>query len=795
MKKYRRFFALILTLVLTLTMTPGNLPAAEFESGDAAEVEEFAEEVLQEEAEEDVFFEENLPDREADLPDAAESFGGTDLPDAAESFDGTDLSDGTDLFEDGEEPLFGSGEDAEEAFGDGNKPQVKFAEMTYVNPLYADVIEETDLEQLESAGSSTASETVICDSLEAAGAEMRKHLKNRETTIELQFKTSDSDYSTIMKAISTEAMKHTGDPTEGDYLKWQYGGWKGKISGYPQQDGAYIYTFSYTMTYYTTAEQEAAVDTKLSEVMNGLALSGKSRYEQVKAIYDYICSHTKYDNANLNDESYKLKYTAYAALLNGTSVCQGYAVLFYRMALEAGIDARVITGMGNGGGHAWNIAELQSKYYNLDSTWDASRKQVGYGYGYFLKCDGDFGDHIRDSGAWGENFTSAEFYAAYPMGESNYIPETCTNHDWRFSKVLIAPTCTEKGEGLYECTVCQATTTKDLSALGHTEVKDAAVEPTCTEAGKTEGSHCAACNAIFEEQKPISAKGHQWSAWKAVSEATALTAAKQNRTCSRCRKTETQTKGSPLKRTMTVPTTFLPMTVKQSVTNFKVTGMAKGDYVVSWKSNKTSVVKVSGVKPNGTGKITAQKKTGDAEIIITLKSGLTKTIKVKVQKSKVTTSKVSGIAKKASIQKGRKLTLSPVITPISSKEKVTYTSSNKKVATVSASGVVKGIKPGTAVITVKSGKRKAVCKVTVTGIKAAAIKNVKSKISLKKGKSSTLKPKLVPAGSTDKVTYKSSNKKIVSVSSKGKITAKKKGNAVITIKAGSVSVKCRVTVK
>lgn len=102
---------------------------------------------------------------------------------------------------------------------------------------------------------------------------------------------------------------------------------------------------------------------------------------------------------------------------------------------------------------------------------------------------------------------------------------------------------------------------------------------------------------------------------------------------------------------------------------------------------------------------------------------------------------------------------------------------------------------GTATITVKSGGRKATCKIKVTGIKATAIKNVKTAVSLKKGKSITLKPKLAPSNSTDKITYKSSDSKVASVSSGGKITAKKKGTATITIKAGKVSVKCKVTVK
>ena len=67
--------------------------------------------------------------------------------------------------------------------------------------------------------------------------------------------------------------------------------------------------------------------------------------------------------------------------------------------------------------------------------------------------------------------------------------------------------------------------------------------------------------------------------------------------------------------------------------------------------------------------------------------------------------------------------------------------------------------------------------------------------TLKKGKSFTLKAKLTPSGSEAKITYKSSNSKVVSVSAKGKVKAKKKGTATITVKAGNVTKTCVVTVK
>ncbi|HIV23950.1 MAG TPA: Ig-like domain-containing protein [Candidatus Merdiplasma excrementigallinarum] len=102
---------------------------------------------------------------------------------------------------------------------------------------------------------------------------------------------------------------------------------------------------------------------------------------------------------------------------------------------------------------------------------------------------------------------------------------------------------------------------------------------------------------------------------------------------------------------------------------------------------------------------------------------------------------------------------------------------------------------GKAKITVKSGKKKFTVTVTVPKTKTTAIKNVPSKLSMKKGKSYTLKAKTVPSKSDEKITYKSSNKKVVTVNAKGRLKALKKGTAVITVKSGKKKVTCKVTVK
>ena len=94
----------------------------------------------------------------------------------------------------------------------------------------------------------------------------------------------------------------------------------------------------------------------------------------------------------------------------------------------------------------------------------------------------------------------------------------------------------------------------------------------------------------------------------------------------------------------------------------------------------------------------------------------------------------------------------------------------------------------------KSGL-KAKINITVKPAKTQKIYGVKKNIIIKAGKKYTLKPKLSPSYSKNKITYSSNNKKVVAVNSKGIITARKKGTAYITIKSGSKYVKCKITVK
>ena len=211
------------------------------------------------------------------------------------------------------------------------------------------------------------------------------------------------------------------------------------------------------------------------------------------------------------------------------------------------------------------------------------------------------------------------------------------------------------------------------------------------------------------------------------------------------------------------------------------------DKSVTWKSSNTKVATVT-----SSGKVKGIK-AGTATITCTSKvSGTKATCKVTIIDGNVSLDK-----NEVTLEKGSTVTLKATVYPETLEDKsVTWTSSDKRVATVTTKGKVKGVAAGTATITCTSNATglSATCKVTV--INGTVTLN-KTEAIIEKGKTTTLKATLTPTTLEDmSVTWKSSDKSIATVTSKGKVKGVKYGTATITCtsNATGVSATCQVTV-
>lgn len=249
---------------------------------------------------------------------------------------------------------------------------------------------------------------------------IRRGLKNHARTITVTFSYGEDIFDEINGVIDDwveAALAETGEPDEGDYIRYQYGGYTW-TSSYIEENNRLYYTVKLTPSYYCYLLQEEEASAAAKELMRDFRFRPwTSGYKKIRTVYDWICRNVTYDKVHRKNPYYHLCSTAYAALVQHTAACQGYCAALYRLLREAGIDCRIVTGSAvseDGESeklHAWVIAELDGAWYSLDPTWDAGREK----YRYFLAGENEFTDHLP-----GDRFRTADFCRAHPMAEYTY---------------------------------------------------------------------------------------------------------------------------------------------------------------------------------------------------------------------------------------------------------------------------------------------------------------------------------------------------------------------------------------
>jgi len=115
--------------------------------------------------------------------------------------------------------------------------------------------------------------------------------------------------------------------------------------------------------YIITAAKRLEADKKIDSILEEIIQPYMNDHEKVKAVHDYIVLNGKYDTT-------LQFYSDYDLLTEGTSVCNGYALLTYNMLNKLNIPVKLVTGTGNGQLHIWNMVKLGDYWFHLDTTWN-----------------------------------------------------------------------------------------------------------------------------------------------------------------------------------------------------------------------------------------------------------------------------------------------------------------------------------------------------------------------------------------------------------------------------------------
>ena len=259
------------------------------------------------------------------------------------------------------------------------------------------------------------------------------------------------------------------------------------------------------------------------------------------------------------------------------------------------------------------------------------------------------------------------------------------NHSWDAGEITKEPTCKEEGEKTFTCSICGNTKTEKVSTTDHQhmEIRNQK-NPTCKEAGYSGDTYCADCGVKISSGKTIAkTKNHNWDGGVITTKPTCTERGEKTFTCTICGNTNTK--------------------------KVNATGHSYGAYkVVKEPTNKRKGLKAKTCSVCGKIVYEAIPKTNFSPT----DSSETNPDQ-NPQTNQKTTRKIKLNRRKLTLKKGKSFRLKVTLTPADSQDKITYKTSNKKIATVSKTGKIKAKKKGKVKITVISGKKKAVCTVKV----------------------------------------------------------------------------------
>ncbi|OKP67914.1 transglutaminase [Paenibacillus sp. P3E] len=179
------------------------------------------------------------------------------------------------------------------------------------------------------------------------------------------------------------------------------------------QGGSRSANITVQMEYRETLQQTALVNKQVKTILQQIITPGMNNHQKVKVIHDWVVLHLQYD------ATYR-KYTAYEGLETGSAVCQGYSLLTYKLLLGAGIPNKIVEGTARPAGgpaqsHAWNLVQLDGRWYHLDTTWDdpTPSPEGGISTLYYLRTDAQ----MRHDHSWTKSYPAASVGYAQTLSE------------------------------------------------------------------------------------------------------------------------------------------------------------------------------------------------------------------------------------------------------------------------------------------------------------------------------------------------------------------------------------------
>lgn len=328
----------------------------------------------------------------------------------------------------------------------------------------------------------------IYNGCEEATSAIRAMMSNRVRNFSVScYSDSSSGAFDMRDYLQAHLFDETASSKEGDYLYWNLHKYSIQFD-IARAGEKYIVTSEMEVEYLSNAAQEQEIDNIVATALSSKGDIGsqgaKNKYEQVKAIYKFICDDFDYV---MDDDN----HSTYSALGRHQTVCQGYATSLYRLCRDSGISSRVIASQT----HGWNIVQLGSLYYLCDATWEDTDNIDGYAE-YFLKGTSTFpSDSAHESLS---NYTNVSFTSVYPIDVNDYVYNESTTEETTTEETTTEETTTE--ETTTEETTTEETTTE---GPGTTEppvtTEDSTTEEVTTESYTTEQPTTTEANVIYED--------------------------------------------------------------------------------------------------------------------------------------------------------------------------------------------------------------------------------------------------------------------------------------------------------